>query len=75
MANTGQPNSGGSQFFVNVADNSYLDWFNPATPSKHPVFGQVVDGMDVVMAISGVSTDGGDKPRTPVVMQSVVVNK
>merc|ERR1711865_612518 len=36
MANTGQPNSGGSQFFLNVANNANLDWFAPG-PSKHPV--------------------------------------
>ena len=36
-----QPNSGGSQFFVNVVHNSFLDYFDNSTPSKHPVFGQV----------------------------------
>merc|ERR1712019_23716 len=40
MANTGQPNSGGSQFFVNTAHNDFLDWFSPGA-SKHPVFGKV----------------------------------
>ena len=40
MANTGRPNSGGSQFFINTVHNSYLDWFYPG-PSKHPVFGNV----------------------------------
>uniref|UniRef100_UPI003D0AF37D peptidylprolyl isomerase n=1 Tax=Haliangium sp. TaxID=2663208 RepID=UPI003D0AF37D len=40
MANTGRPNSGGSQFFLNTVHNSYLDWFSPG-PSKHPVFGKV----------------------------------
>merc|ERR1712196_228033 len=43
MANTGQPNSGGSQFFINVADNARLDWFDKSTPSAHPVFGKVID--------------------------------
>merc|ERR1719510_2533995 len=47
MANTGRPNSGGSQFFINVADNRNLDWFSPGQ-SKHPVFGKVLTGMDVV---------------------------
>merc|ERR1711988_466992 len=55
MANTGQPNSGGSQFFINVANNSNLDWFSPGQ-SKHPVFGKVTEGMDVVVAISQVKT-------------------
>merc|ERR1712066_1117418 len=45
MANTGQPNSGGSQFFINVADNRNLDWFSPGQ-SKHPVFGKITSGMD-----------------------------
>merc|ERR1719454_1381197 len=55
MANTGQPNSGGSQFFLNVADNRNLDWFGPGQ-SKHPVFGKCVDkeSLDVVIAISKV---------------------
>merc|ERR550537_988710 len=53
MANTGRPNSGGSQFFLNVANNANLDWFSPGQ-SKHPVFGKVLEGMDVVTAISKV---------------------
>ena len=44
MANTGQPNSGGSQFFINVNNNSSLNWFNRPTTSAHPVFGKVVEG-------------------------------
>merc|ERR1719352_1465883 len=47
MANTGQPNSGGSQFFINVNNNSNLDWFSPGQ-SKHPVFGKITSGMDIV---------------------------
>merc|ERR1712113_27480 len=50
MANTGSPNSGGSQFFLNVAHNSNLDWFTGGQ-SKHPVFGQVIEGYDVVVRI------------------------
>ena len=50
MANTGQPNSGGSQFFLNTVHNSFLDYFDAKTPSAHPVFGKVVAGMDVVSA-------------------------
>ena len=55
MANTGQPNTGSSQFFINLVDNNYLD-------AEHPVFGRVVDGMDVVDAIAEVETDGDDRP-------------
>lgn len=58
MANSG-PNTGGSQFFINVADNHRL---NP----KHPAFGKVVAGMDIVDRISKVPTDTDDRPRTPV---------
>ena len=43
MANTGRPNSGGSQFFINTVHNAFLDWFSPGA-SKHPVFGKVIDG-------------------------------
>ena len=52
MANTGQKNSGGSQFFINTVHNNFLDWFDRSSPSAHPVFGKVTEGMDVVMKIS-----------------------
>ena len=66
MANTGQPNSGGRQFFINLVDNSYLDWDNRSTPYKHPVFGEVIDGMNVVDKIAAVKTDYSDRPMTEV---------
>jgi cyclophilin family peptidyl-prolyl cis-trans isomerase len=50
MANTGAPNSGGAQFFINTVHNSYLDWFSPGQ-SKHPVFGKITSGMDVISKI------------------------
>merc|ERR1712170_188531 len=50
MANTGSPNTGGSQFFLNVAHNDFQDWFSPGE-SKHPVFGKVTKGFDIVQAI------------------------
>ena len=55
MANTGRPHSGGSQFFINTVHNNFLDYFGPG-PSKHPVFGKIIDGMDVVMAINTTPT-------------------
>ena len=61
MANTG-PNSGSCQFFINVVDNTYLDWFSPGQ-SKHPVFGKVIDGMDVVDAISKAPRGAGRSPE------------
>jgi cyclophilin family peptidyl-prolyl cis-trans isomerase len=72
MANTGRPNSGGSQFFINVADNAFLDWFSGGQ-SKHPVFAAVVEGMDVVKAISQVKTVR-DNPVEPIKMVSLTVS-
>jgi len=59
MANTGRPDTGGSQFFINLVDNPHLD-------GRHPVFGEVVGGMDVVTAIGSVRTDRNDRPREDV---------
>ncbi|MCC7566127.1 MAG: peptidylprolyl isomerase [Methanomicrobiaceae archaeon] len=66
MANTGRPNTGGSQFFINLVDNAYLDWDNPKAPSAHPVFGEVVSGMDVVDRIGKARTDRADRPTIPI---------
>ena len=60
MANAG-PNTGSSQFFINLVDNNFLD-------SKHPQFGKVVSGMEVVEAIGKVKTDRNDKPVKEVVI-------
>ena len=72
MANAG-PNTGSSQFFINVVDNPYLDWFTPGQ-SKHPVFGKVTGGMDVVRAIETTPIEANDRPRTPVKMERVTVS-
>lgn len=71
MANTGQPNSGGSQFFINTAQNSYLDFFSPGQ-SRHPVFGQIVDGMDVVGQIESTPCRN-DRPDTPIQVTSIKI--
>ena len=73
MANTGRPNSGGSQFFINTVHNDFLDWFNPRTPSKHPVFAKVTEGMELVQKIGNVETDGRDNPIVPVQVKSITI--
>jgi cyclophilin family peptidyl-prolyl cis-trans isomerase len=74
MANTGRPNSGGSQFFINTAHNRALDWFSPGE-SRHPVFGKVTSGEDVVKKIETTPTDGSDRPRTPAQVIKVTVTQ
>ena len=73
MANTGRPNTGGSQFFINTVDNGYLDKENPSSPYAHPVFGTVISGMEVADAISKVKTDYNDKPVKDVVIERMEV--
>lgn len=65
MANAG-PDTNGSQFFINVADNDFLD-------SKHTVFGRVTAGMDVVEAIEKTPVSAQDRPLTPVVIERVTL--
>lgn len=72
MANTGQPESGGSQFFINVANNSFLDWFDRSSESAHPVFGKITDNYDLVVKISKVRTRN-DNPVQPIQVISVRV--
>jgi cyclophilin family peptidyl-prolyl cis-trans isomerase len=72
MANTGRPNSGSCQFFINTVHNAYLDWFSPGA-SKHPVFGRVTSGMDVVNKIGASKTSAGDRPNPPIKMIKVTV--
>jgi len=65
MANSG-PDSNGSQFFVTLTNTSWLN-------GKHAVFGEVVDGMNTVSNIGVVVTDGGNRPKTDVVMNAVQI--
>src|SRR2546430_5768802 len=74
MANTGRPNTGSCQFFINTVHNKYLDWFTPGE-SRHPVFGKITKGMDVIKKIESTPTDGNDRPRTPVKMIKVTVRR
>lgn len=73
MANTGEPDSGGSQFFINTGHNDFLDWFGPGE-SRHPVFGKVINGMEVISAIENTRTDRQDRPVKPVKMKKITVN-
>ena len=72
MANSG-PNTGGSQFFINLVDNTYLDFHKAPLESKHPVFGRVVSGMDVVDAIGQVETNMTNLPLEDVVIESATI--
>jgi peptidylprolyl isomerase len=65
MANSG-PDTGGSQFFINLVDNNFLD-------GKHPAFGKVVGGMDVVDKIGKTKTGHGDRPLKDVTIVKAVM--
>ncbi len=67
MANSG-PNTNGSQFFLTVAATPWLS-------GKHTIFGEVVEGQNIVTKISMVPRGGQDKPHKPVVLESVVIER
>lgn len=73
MANHG-PNTGGSQFFINVVDNTYLDYNVPDQfNAQHAVFGRVVGGMDIVDSISKVDIDSNNKPNVNIVVTNITI--
>jgi len=73
MANRG-PNTGGSQWFINVIDNCYLNFDKKPYTSAHPVFGKVIEGMNVVDEISNVKADNNDKPLQDVLMHRIIIS-
>lgn len=65
MANSG-PNTNGSQFFINTANNNFLD-------TKHTTFGKVIAGLDVVSAIENTPTGANDRPVEPMIINSITL--
>lgn len=68
MANTGQPNTGASQFFITHGPKSYLD-------GGYTIFGQVVEGQEVVNSIGKTPTAPGDRPMSNVVLEKVLIDR
>jgi peptidylprolyl isomerase len=73
MANSG-PNTGTCQFFINLVDNTYLDFDKPPFTSKHPVFGITISGFNIVEDIGDVQTNFNDVPYVDVIMDSVRIS-
>ena len=71
MARTGAPDSAGSQFYITVAATPFLDNQRP----PYVVFGQVVEGSDIVLSIGKTPTGAQDRPVTPVVIKSIKIER
>jgi len=74
MARTNDPHSASSQFFINVANNNFLNHTEKSERGwGYAVFGKVIKGMDVVDKIARIPTDGGDVPTQTIMIESVTV--
>ena len=67
MANSG-PNTNGSQFFITTAETNWLT-------GKHTIFGEVIEGQEIADKISNVARDRQDKPKEPVVIESLEIER
>ena len=78
MANSGDPDTGGSQFFINVKDNTHLDWFDGGSESAHPVFGKIIEGYDTIIKKiehAEISETNSEQPANPIQMKSMKVSE
>lgn len=76
MARTSDPHSASAQFFINVANNTFLNHTSKTERGwGYAVFGRVVKGMDVVQRISTLPTDGGDVPLQTVTIESATIKQ
>ena len=74
MARTNDPHSASSQFFINVANNNFLNHTEKSERGwGYTVFGKVIKGMDVVDKIARIPTNGGDVPTQTIMIESVTV--
>ena len=73
MANSGEPETGGSQIFINIKDNTHLDWWNGESESAHPVFGKIIEGYNIVKKIEEVEISV-EQPVNPIKLISVKIS-
>jgi peptidyl-prolyl cis-trans isomerase B (cyclophilin B) len=76
MARTGDPHSATAQFFINVTNNTFLNYTDKTERGwGYAVFGKVIKGLDVVQKIAHMPTDGGDVPIQTITIESVTIKE